>query len=183
MSKKVDNTNILKKLLPVLLLVILLFFVVILFSQHQRNKSPNSNLADNTTENEIKIPREDIKLERKSQTCVVDDPQQLPQNWPSDLPTLENVIAIESRCLDDTPTGSQVKITVREAYSYLAFALTQDLKMYGWNFATSTPGLDSVGSSANLEAEKDGRKLTLQMAALENSEAKPTTLITFTEKY
>jgi len=184
MQKKNDKENLLKKLLPVILFVILAFFVVTVYSKNQGNNSQNSNEStNNLTKTEIDLPAPEINLERASESCLIGNPNELPQNWPSDLPIIENIISIESKCFDDNPSSFQARITVQEAYSYLAFALVQDIKLYGWNFTTETPGVNPESDSISMEAEKEDRILTLQMTKLDGVDDKPATLLIFTEKY
>lgn len=184
MQKKNDKENLLKKLLPVILFIILAFFVVTVYSKNQGNNSQNQNEStNNLTKTEIDIPAPEINLERASENCLIENPNELPSNWPSDLPIVENIISIESKCFDDNTSSFQVRITVQEAYSYLAFALIQDIKLYGWNFTTETPGVDPGSDSISMGAEKDGRTLTLQMTKLEGTDDKPEALLVFIEKY
>lgn len=184
MQKKTKKDNLIKQLLPVTLLLLFVVIVITVFVQYQKgNIESRSDSPNDTTKTEIEIPLPEIVVERKSQVCSLSSSEELPLNWPSDLPILDDTISIQSNCFLDNPSSFKTQIVVQEAYSYLAFALIQDIKMLGWEFITETPDMNPQSDSLSLEAKKDKRKLTLQITKSEDINKKPATILVFIEKY
>ncbi len=184
MQKKTKKDNLIKQLFPIILFLLFVIIVITIFVQHQKgNIESRSSSTNDTTKTEIEIPLPEIEVERKSKVCSLNSPEELPLNWPSDLPVLDNTISIQSNCFSDNPSSFQTQIVVQEAYSYLTFALIQDIKILGWEFTTETPDLNPKSDSLSLEAKKDGRKLILQITKSEDINKKPATVLIFIEKY
>lgn len=155
MQKKRRKDNLIKQLLPVVLLLLFVVIVITVFVQHQKgNIESRSSSTNDTTKTEIEVPLPEIEVERKSKVCSLSSPEELPLNWPSDLPMLDNTVSIQSNCFSDNPSSFQTQIVVQEVYSYLTFGLIQDIKMLGWEFTTEIPDLNPKSDSLSLEAKK-----------------------------
>lgn len=181
---KNNSSNLFKNIASVLVLLTLSAFALTIFLKNFDNSSDTASDGQQKAETvtEIDVPVEEVEVSRKSEVCTITAPTELPENWPSDIPIPDAKTSVNSRCLQDNPRASEVEITVDEAYSYLAFAYIQDVKLYSWGFSGELPGLNPPEQGLELRATKGGRRLTLVMKDSSSGE-KPSTLIRLTEYY
>ena len=69
-------------------------------------------------------------------------------------------------------------IVSTEAYSYITFSITQDLKFFGWKFKSDEPPLNPDTDKTEIILEKDKRKLFVEISKIDTS-----TEINFVEVY
>lgn len=164
------------------ILFIVLSFIVLIFVLNLKNKEDIKQESSQGSL-EVDIPREEITLERKSQECVLESSDVLPLNWPNDLPNFDEHTKINSSCLENQPNRYIVELVIKEPYSYLTFAISQDIKMLGWDITNGPQELNPNPAGTIIEAKKESRLLHISFAPDNTSSDSPATLIVVEEIY
>ncbi len=96
---------------------------------------------------------------------------QLPQNWPADLPTPANATIITASAREDNDKGTieyGASFNSQDSLSNLFSKLKQDLLSQGWQITDQVDGSNTSGLgflTSVLEAKKGDNKATITMSA------------------
>ena len=163
LSKKIEQ--IFPIILFLILVAIVLFFI---------NNSKGENVSElNENTNSI-IPT----IVFDETLCEVVDKDNYLKTLEVDLPTYSEILSIEAECDPNDYPGDVIRLNIKEAYSYLTFALEKDLPILGWENVKSQNLSTDNESKAQIIAEKAEETLHVEVRSVEIT-AKGKTSITY----
>lgn len=151
LSKKIEQ------IFPIILFLILSAIVLVFINNRKGEAEGN---IENT--NPV-IP----KIIFDETLCEVVDKDNYLKTLEVDLPTYSEILSIEAECDPNDYPGDVIRLNIKEAYSYLTFALEKDLPILGWESIKSQNLSTDSESKVQIIAEKAEETLHVEVRSVE----------------
>lgn len=152
MSSDQNISKRIEQIFPVLLFLILTTLVI--FFINNRKLTTEENII---SEPSIVIPT----LVSEDKLCEIAEIETTLASIESELPTYEELLSIEGECNLDDYEGNVLRLNIKEAYTYLTFALEKDLPILGWENITSIDVSIGETSRTQITANRPGKNIQI----------------------
>jgi hypothetical protein len=158
MSTKKTLSKKIEKIFPVFLFIIL-GFLVLFFINTSKNSSTNYSDAEMIQVLPTVALAEEL--------CKSEDLENALTTISPEIPTYEELISIETECNSDDYPGEVIRLNIKEAYSYLTFALEKDLPLLGWDNLITTDVTEGETFKTQISANKPGKTLQILISSID----------------
>lgn len=145
-----------EQVFPVLLFIILATLVFFFINNRKLSNNDGNNI-----EPSIVIPT----ITTQEKLCEITEIETTLESIENDLPTYEELLSIEGECNPDDYEGDIVRLNVKEAYTYLTFALEKDLPILGWEDITTVDVSNGETSRTQISANRPGKNLQILVSS------------------
>ncbi len=145
-----------EQVFPVLLFIILATLVV--FFINNRKVTTEEDIIGEPTK---VIPT----MVSENKLCEITEIETTLASIESELPTYEELLSIEGECNLDDYEGNVLRLNIKEAYTYLTFALEKDLPILGWENITSVDVSNGETSRTQITANRPGKNIQILVSS------------------
>ncbi|HRN86945.1 MAG TPA: hypothetical protein PKU78_01460 [Candidatus Dojkabacteria bacterium] len=156
MSSNQNISRRIEQIFPVLLFLILATLVMF-FISNKKFKIEGTQQVEPT----VAIPT----IVEEELLCNVEQIETTLASIESELPTYEELISIEGECNLDDYEGNVLRLNIKEAYTYLTFALEKDLPILGWENITSVDVSNEDTSRTQITANRPGKNIQILVSS------------------
>lgn len=150
-----------KKLEQIFPIILFLILAAIVLAFINNRKGEKFNDLDENKNSILPTIIFDEKL------CEVEDKENFLKNLEVDIPTYTEILTIETECDSNDYPGEVIRLNIKEAYSYLTFALEKDLPILGWENIKSQNLSTDDESKMQIIAVKKEDKLHVEVRSVD----------------
>ena len=156
MSSNRNTSKKIEQLFPVFLFLILATLVMF-FISNKKNKLEETQQVEPT----VVIPT----ILADEELCNVEQIETTLASIESELPTYDELLSMETECNPDDYEGNILRMNIKEAYTYLTFALEKDLPILGWENIASVDVSIGETSRTQMTANRPGKNMKILVSS------------------
>ncbi|MCA9379631.1 hypothetical protein KC675_00445 [Candidatus Dojkabacteria bacterium] len=158
MLTKNNHSKKIEQIFPVILFLILSVLVIFFI---------NNSKSDSKNDSDAEMIQVLPTVALAEELCKSEDLENALTTISPEIPTYEELISIETECNSDDYPGEVIRLNIKEAYSYLTFALEKDIPILGWNNLITTDVTEGETFKTQISANKPGKTLQILISSID----------------